>query len=205
MKPMRLGFMMAVLLSGATATAQVSDDLDAIGIYFDLDATLYCHQHTPGPAPQGILRAYLLLTNPSTTADISGWQCRLEVLVPSGGCLLWGYEYSAAASNALSPPNFAVTVFNPLPNQNIVHLLTLTLYVSCHGEWRFSVHPVVFGGMESEPPEWPSYMGSDNPMVERPMYQVTGAAEYPVAVLNGGCDVIDQEEISWGAVKSLYR
>lgn len=191
-------------LFGATAFAQISDQIDGIGLYFDLDATEFCLEFPPAPPPAGELEAYLILTLPSNTSGIIGWQCRLDFTVPTG-CVVWSYAYPTPAMNMLSPPIFAVSIFDPLPYQSAMHLMTMTLHVSCPGPWAFRVYPADFGTGKLDPPDRPLYHPADDPAQEISMFQVSGGEQYPVAVINGICDVIGSGPSTWGGVKRLFR
>ena len=109
-------------LFGATAFAQISDQIDGIGLYFDLDATEFCLEFPPAPPPAGELEAYLILTLPSNTSGIIGWQCRLDFTVPTG-CVVWSYAYPTPAMNMLSPPIFAVSIAAMYEDQPVVGVI----------------------------------------------------------------------------------
>ena len=61
-----------VCLAGG-AVAQLDPGPDGIGIYFDMDATIFC---TTTAAPFTSITAYLLITDPSTSEPITGWEAR---------------------------------------------------------------------------------------------------------------------------------
>ncbi|MFH1843511.1 MAG: hypothetical protein ABIF77_09935 [bacterium] len=195
---------LTICLAALPATAQVSSEIDGIGIYFDLEGNEYCKDFDPAPLPGGELEAYLILTHASNTSGLVGWQCKLDIDTPPGSHV-WSYEFATPAMNVSMPPNFAVVVFTPVPHRSALLLATITLHVLTPGAWTFQIYPPDMGMAKLIPMTWPVYMAADNPGVVIPMIQVSGGEDYPVAVLNGICGVVDDEATTWGALKVLYQ
>jgi len=188
----------ALMLAGP-AFAQIDPDLDGIGIYYDLDGYEHCHYQVP-PGTQ--LELYLLLTNPSSVAGVSGWECRIE---PSYSAMNLVVNWHAVGywGGFWDPPNFQIGLATPLPWAPAVHLLTITSLILDPACWWFYIvpHPT---------PTIPGqiiYVDGVDPGIIIPMYQSTGGPENPVAGVNCSCipPPLPTEQASWGSVKSLYR
>lgn len=121
-----LTLIMLVLMAG-TVLAHIDPTPDAIGIYFDLDATSSC---TTTAAPFSPVTAYLLITNISTTQTVTGWEAQAwtEGSVPVAP----GWSLADGSDADPSPIIFRVGI-NPLspvvPPSNGFLLATWTGFV----------------------------------------------------------------------------
>lgn len=184
----------------SSATAQIHPDADGLGLYFDLAGTAYEFQ-TMAPFQQ--VSVYLLATNVTDPAGISGWECAVNV---SGVVAAPSWTVSAG----LNVADGAAGLFQvgiglnelALPAAPTVLLATWTGFVMAPGDVvEFLVTP--YPGSVSFPDSAGYASGSD-------------AGHLIPFDINGGCfgsgwTIINMwcplraQELSWSEVKSLYR
>ena len=185
---------LSLLVMNGQAPAQVDQDPDGIGIYFDTDATQYCLKYLGGR-----IFAYLILTNCSEPSGIGGWACRMTVTIPAGN-YAYGWDLYGA-DNMSTPPDYVCGLGSAIPYAPAMLLARQECWVHVPDAMTFYIGPV------STPPIWgyPAYAAGDDPGRIKPMYVASGSYDLPVAQLNGVCSVIATEQTSFGHVKSMYR
>jgi hypothetical protein len=191
-------FVLAVtLVVAGPALAQIDPTPDGLGIYFDIDGTINCLPDvTPGEYGPGFM--YLMITNPSEPSGISGWELQLVF----DSCLLvtdWGYQ--AGAINSGTEPDFYVTQPTPLPSAATVILLDMTFYVLCSDCALMYIYPPPVQHV----PDFPAYSAGNDPNEWFALHQSTGGSQFPVAAINCICDVISNDNATWGSLKTMYR
>ncbi len=191
-----IGLVSLVFSSGAMA--QIDPDDDMLGIYFDVNATIFCADAPVGaPSP-----AYLCLTNPTYVGQdgeaVSGWECNVEV---TEGVFILAWLLTEGAVNVSLPPDFIVGLATPLPWSPVIVLMELTVGVFAPGAINFTLHP---SDTPSFDPPSPGYAAGDDPGLLIPLGYSAGG-EVVCAVINGDCNVTADEDATWGSVKSMYK
>ena len=203
-----LGMALALLLVGA---ASAQDPEDVIVVCFMPGYSSPCGNG----GPYTVLTAYVMAVNISDASGISGWEC---ALVTDPGTVPAGVTYTIANGgvNALSAPDFAVTLSPAVPRTTHMSLATWqTFYLG--GVIKFGLGPAPSGHFPSEP--GPGYAAGDDPSrwtrlhVSCAMSASPQADTYYVAEWGVGCPVIGDEwpcvvpaaETSWGGIKQLYQ
>jgi len=171
---------------------------NVIGVYTATDATARAHRATN----PGTFDVYLVVTNPTATAGISGWECRLEML-PAGILTLINTAYAGQALNVATPPEYAVGLASPLPRNDAVRLATLTFFASATTPANIYMHPIT---TPSQPGDM-IYADGANPGIFYRLEWSSGDEALPVFGVNTGPLVppIPNDEDTWGGVKNLYR
>ncbi len=82
---------------------------DVLGIYWDSD---YNWIEIVNPAPNSLFTGYLVMSNPSATGGILGWECQVEVLGPA---IMLGWQLQGDNINIGSGSDFVVGLASPLP------------------------------------------------------------------------------------------
>ncbi|MBU8870860.1 MAG: choice-of-anchor D domain-containing protein, partial [Gemmatimonadales bacterium] len=167
------------LLIGLAGTTGLAQEMDKIGIYFDPAFTQT--ELSTGTLPT-MATAYLVLNNPSASAGINGWECRLKL---EGPCSLSSTQFEGTAMNFETPPFFMVGISgDPLPSGEKVLLATFNILVSDQGAIVFSLLPLYQASL----PDQMSYATPENPGELFPMTTVT---DHPiVAFINASTDPI---------------
>jgi hypothetical protein len=185
---------LCLLVLKGQAPAQVDQDTDGLGIYFDTDATQYCLEYVGG-----WIFAYLILTNCSEPTGIAGWECRITSTIPPGnfapGWDLYG------ADNSSWPPNYECGLGWVIPHAPAMLLARQEFWINVPDAMTFYVGPVDSPSI----PGYPAYAVGGDPGRIKPMYPVSGSYLLPVAQLNGVCVVIGTESTTFGHFKALYR
>jgi hypothetical protein len=183
-----------VLLTAGAACAQIDPDPDGIGLYFDEEATQAC----ASVAPFTQFDAYLCLTRPSSPNGASGFECRL--VEPANVLRVYDSSNSLGKS-VLSPPDYLVGLHAPLPAADVVVLLQLQfLNLQTTTRNEFFLAPIARPSL----PGTACYADGADPRLLIPMHPSSGSWDLPVAVINGECDVVANEDSAWGRVKRLY-
>jgi hypothetical protein len=168
---------------------------DRLGIYFDTAGTQYCKDGVLGE-----VEAYLILSNPSDTTGVAGWECRVEVATPEGN-LFTGFELSGQNINASTEPDFAVGLSPCLANDKTVILATLRMIVLTSDRWDFYVRPTdassVLGAASYAPCNDPGELVKLNP--------ANGRWDKPTAWLNAACAGEPAQKNPWERLKDQYR
>jgi len=211
MKKMLALTAIAVLAFGGIAMAQPIDpDPDGMGVYFDTDGIDFCMTIDPwtvgvDPGP-GSIPAYLLLTNPSSVDDgfttVKGFVARIDATtnsyIPAGA---WTLTESAFNNN--SHPEYVVglgLVPISVTGQTVVLATNNFAWTGYEGSAALTI---TLDGVPGDL-SYPEQIG----------YAPEVGFPYPVqsrhghwgenAWINGACDPIANENMTWGSVKSLY-
>lgn len=195
---------LASLVVAGTAFAQTDQDPDMIGIYVDAGAV----ENHAEPGAAGPYPVYLCMTNASAASGVSGWECSVEV---TAGVFVLAWTYNGTAVNALSPPDFAVGLADPLPWEPVIVLMTATVGLFTPNIVELTVKPQPIPSIPDTPFPLPAYAAGDDPGDLRSLGYSTGwdpaTGEPNVScVLNGVPPFpIGNDEETWGGVKNLYR
>ncbi|MEZ4387812.1 MAG: hypothetical protein R3D98_09585 [Candidatus Krumholzibacteriia bacterium] len=172
---------LALLLTGPVLA------VDEIGIFFDPAAT---QNTTTTSAPNAVVTAYLVLLDPSATADITAWECRLAWYTDGPAPVALQWNLRGDATNYDTPPDFLVGVNTPLPVAAQVVLMELQLLVpDPAAAIALHVQPYPLPSIIDPPDsgyrlQQPIYTtGSGEELV--PLTQISGCESYPVAEING--------------------
>ncbi len=195
---------LASLIVAGTAHAVVDPDPDMIGVYFDLDANInHVEPGVVGPYP-----AYLILTNATAAAGVSGWEC--SIIVTAGVFVLeWGYNGQAV--NAYSPPDFAVGLASPLPWEPAILLMTMTVGLFSPTPVEITITAQPLPSIPDTPFPLPAYAAGDDPGDLRPLgfstgwNEVTGEPNVAATINSEPPYPIANDDNTWGGVKNLYR
>ncbi|MBC8366474.1 hypothetical protein H8E52_03605 [bacterium] len=204
MKKMLVLSMVAVLAFSSFAMAQIDPDDDGMGIYFDTGATIFCVETIGSYQP---ITAYLVVTNHSVAEPaILGWEARLEidgnpmVAIPSS------WNLTSGALNVGSGDDYICGTTNPplafTGTATVLADITLTFIGYEVGPYaNFSVGRATGSLTYPDGGGYASQVGFPTPC-----QHIFGAWGTPSAWVNGGenCDIIANEEMTWGSVKTLY-
>jgi hypothetical protein len=193
----RIAFLLLLIGSAvaAFATEEAAPPTDCLGIYFDPEGSLYCKEGVLGE-----IEAYLILTNPSDTTGVMGWECRIEMEVPPGNYFA-GFELPTKSINAATPPDFIVGLAECLPYEPTVHLATLKLVVLTSDRWNFYVRPPARSSLAASASYAPCADAGDLKV----MYPANSRWDKPVAWLNGPCDRQGPSDKAWQGIKDQYE
>ena len=187
---------LAIVCLAGTAFAQVDPDPNGIGVFFDTEGTVYCHEFIGGA-----VTAYVIITNPSQDAGIGGYEFHVTAALPAGNYDT-GWTLPAGALNVSAAPDFVVGMGSPLPYAPAVVVAQWGLLMFAAGCMEFYVGPADTPSM----PGVPLYADGLNPGLLVPLQVSSGSAELPVAQLNcGECIVIGAEDATFGSVKAMYK
>jgi len=192
-----------ILLAASTATAQVDPDPDLIGMYFDTEGNHVCMDFIGGP-----VTVYLTITSPTVAAGVSGWECHVDYTIPEDYYEM-EWDLMGDAINVSTPPDFVVGLGSPLPYQSAIVLAT-------HGILVFGPACMVWDVRAADVatiPGMPAYAAGDDPGNIIPLTPL--CENYPEAALNCPefCNeyfelctfVVNEESVTWGELKSLYK
>jgi hypothetical protein len=189
-----------VLLLAGIAFAQVDADPDGLGVYFDTNGIETCFTTV---APFESVTGYLLLTNPSDSFGISGWEANIDVL---GAAVAPAWTLAAGLDVDMSAAGFQVGIGTDalaLPVAPAVVLATWVGFIMAPTDIVSFVISNVAGS--SSFPSNPGYASGSNAGVLIPL-QVSSGYPYgaPAAQINA-CDVVANEDMSFSNVKNLFR
>jgi hypothetical protein len=185
-----------LLLFAPGVLAQVDPDPDQMGIYFDTEANTYCLADVPIDTQ---VSAYLCLTNQSALFGIGGWEANVEVI--NGTVLAWNIQGDYIS--VYPPPNFVVGVYPPLPISPSVVLMEIVILVSETTPIQFILHPSTPSSFDPPSPGY-GYIDDEGNVPLQPCGYSVGS-EIVCAEINGDCQVISNENMTWGVVKQLFK
>ena len=186
---------LVILASGASA--QIDNDPDGLGLYFDQGATVVSSTVAEGTES---VTAYLILTNPSVGGNLNHWSAGVRTLLggqgnaqvtgsPTRGYNLalnmpgsehWVFEVSVG--DEIPFPTTRITVLAVIAIWPYVYDVPINLYVTFGSE--FGGYGTDIGGADFQPS--------------------SGSWDLPVAIINGQAPVAEKPQ-SWGQVKSVFR
>ncbi|MDO9170721.1 MAG: hypothetical protein Q7W29_02705 [bacterium] len=170
----------ALTVLGSGAAAQISPCPDAIGVYFDLDASRFSTTYPGGFAP---LDVYLILTHP--TGDyIRSWECRINeannFTLPGVWTVIGGTDTDG------DPSDFVVTMDGCPVAASINVLASKRMYGAAPGAGSYAVYQLAgIPGSTSFPNGDPGYVHT--PGINTPLQAAigfVGNSEYPQAWVN---------------------
>ncbi|MBU2500468.1 hypothetical protein KJ682_03970 [bacterium] len=199
---MAAALILAALLS-VPAQAQIIDTRsDVIGFFLDPVGNV------PGACvPYQNYSAYLMITRPSDDSGLTAYQCTF-IIPPVVQSL--GYQPAGGIIIQDTFPRLDIFYSTPLPWANEVYILgNWNFFLLTHesdwvlladhftSEWYSAAYRTVASAgarIPVSPPDWANGMISGPPLTE------------VVFWLNEACGyVVDDETVSWGGVKGLFR
>jgi FlgD Ig-like domain/HYDIN/CFA65/VesB-like, Ig-like domain len=160
--------------SSLIGVAALAQEPDQIAIYFD---SAYTENEVVAETLPAYVPAYLVLNNPSASAGVGGWECRLTIEGP--GSLL-ATDLNGSAINVGSGFTFIVGISPPpLPWETQMLLATLTIEVTGGEPVILSLVPVTYPSI----PEQMAYLNADGSEELIPM--TTADGDPMVAFING--------------------
>jgi hypothetical protein len=195
MKKLLAVFAVALIASGAMA--QVDPDPDGIGVYFDVAGLTY---ETATAAPFQQVTAYLLITNPTAPAGVSGWEAVVDV---TGGAV--GASWVLAAGlNVTTAPIFQVGIglgAAALPAAPAVLLATWSGFIMAPTDVvGFVITPANVSFADS-----PGYAAGDDE-TDLIGLQVSNGFPYGDAcALINSTGVVANEDLTFSNVKNMFQ
>jgi hypothetical protein len=188
----------AIAVLASSAFAQVDPDPDGMGVYFDMNATMNCKTIAFTGTPI-LVDAYLLLTNPSG-AQVLAWEAKIvsnvAALSPGNWAINGGLNVGTGENFIVGmggTPHFAGTEPVLLASRQMMFFMVT-------GESAtFTVMGVPGSTSFDGTPGYQAILG-----VMTPCQSPTGSFTAPQSFVNGSCDVVANEDMAWGSVKSLY-
>lgn len=171
---------------------------NSIGIYMDAEAASGPMQICTDQAPFQQLDLYLLISGPTGT-QVAAWEAQVHMettvgtfgdwSIPTGGINV-GWEDYYIVGHGASP-------LQPNGVGNIV-LMTLGLVPTADTDSIvFYIRPIPDSTQAS-----PGY--AEDVGIVYQLYSNTGGPDTPVFIVNGTCDIVSNNDMTWGGVKALY-
>jgi len=200
MKKIAFALILTLFVAG-NAFAQLDPDDDGIGIYWDPCACVNCVE-----LPVGDHLGYLAITHPTSELGVGGWEATITV---EGPCAVTEWELLGNAINVASRPDeFIVGLGEPAINPYtypavVVAIVHLYIYDETTPV-EFFIDGVYFHSIPDN--SQPAYLDGSNYDIIKPLQQIQGSADLPVAIINGDCDgVVATTNESFDSLKALYR
>lgn len=202
MKKMVLVLVLAAIALSGSAFAQDPAYLDNIGIYADDAATTGCVTWADGAHP-----AYLVLTK-MTQNEVLGWELKLTV----ENMFMTSFALRGEGLDVAQRDNEHMVGLNtPLPAVNgqvVLADLEFVLAPYALGDPSYAfIDEVYFSLLENGLPAYLNGANEGFPMHQANAYNPgwTGSVGVPVFIVNGDCNTVANEDLSFGSVKSLFR
>ena len=176
----------------AALVAQPDPGPNSVGIYFDQAATqIATSSATPSPEHPVEVRAWLIARHVQLAGQVSYWEGMIRASGAYGIIVGQATAGQNIADNMMGDPQwgFRVGIWTPFPVTDT--LILANVYVGLY---------------ESGGPTW-LYVEGLNMSVGGSgvsLSPASGAAELPVAVINGAAPVAEQPT-TWGQVKGIFR
>ena len=194
-----------IIVASAAVAVPIDPDPDGMSIYFDTEATVYCLElddWEPAAGAGPTITAYLMVTRADTPfPGIQAWEAHVEI-----------------HSNSLIPTHYltltpSMADYHPGPYDYIAGNWPVwitgdaTVIASAELEWSgwegHAEATFILRGVEDSIafPDGPGYApeaGFLHPC--QPLFGAWGE----VAWINGGCQTVGDEDLTWGSVKRLY-
>ena len=200
MKKTAFALLLSLFIVG-NAFAQLDPDEDGIGIYFDPCACVNCLD-----LPIGEHLGYLVITHPTSAMGVGGWEA---TIFNEGPGVVGEWELLGNAIDVGTRPNeFIVGLGTPVINPYsfpavVVAILHLTIWDDTVPV-EFFIDGVFFHSIPDNPQ--PAYLDGADYEIIKPLQQIQGSAELPVAIINGDCSgVVATSSESFDSLKALYR
>ncbi|MBC8424123.1 hypothetical protein H8E07_08375 [bacterium] len=199
----------AVLAFVSFAVAQPIDpDADGMSFYFDEGATEYClmvDDWVPAIGAGPTIMGYLVVTNPNTPyPSIQAWEA-VVIMTTNSYTPPTGLTLTPGAADYDGDLNDYVvgcggTAAIPITGDTAVIATVSMAWLGFEGSASAVVEIYGVAGSISFP-EGPGYAAEAGfPSPCQPLLGAWG----PCAWINGDCNPIANEDLTWGAVKSLY-
>ena len=200
----------AILISigyGYPAVAQpVDPDPDGMSIYFDTEGMSWCLEvpsWEPALGAGPAIDAYLLVTNPDTPyPSILAWEAHVEIISNSLIPTLYLDPTPGCVVTIITEDYVMGCIANPIPIIDGVAMIASAqlhwLGTEGHAAATFIVRGVEGSISFADGPGYASAPGFASPC--QPLFGAWGE----VAWINGGCQTVGDESLTWGAVKGLY-
>ena len=196
MKLLTLVAFLMIALAG-TAAAQLDPDDDGIGVYFDPCACVICMELEPA-----IYTGYIVITHPTSPEGVGGWEARITY---DGPVTVTNWAFQGEAYNFMTPPDFYVGIGTPIINPFTYPAIVVATFelalLSDTPEVNFWIDGVL---RHSLPDRMPAYLDGSDYNIIKPLQQPTGGPQFPVATINGGC-AVPNDDLTWGDIKTLFR
>lgn len=194
-----VSLMVCACLLTAAASAQIDPNTDGVGIYSDLGGMVNQVELEVGVP----MEVYLLLTRPSGTGGLCGFEC--DIVVPDN-VVIWGWNIPVPdAMSITSPPGFMAAWPEGIPYGSVNHLLTFIIVPQDSEPAQFFISGFSGGG-EDFPPR---YLDIDESRPHDDRALLLEMTPYPdgieVATFTVNPDPTAVVSVSWGGVKSLFR
>ena len=196
----KLALVLILVLCASVAQAQWK--LDNVGLYLDpADMDSYCTLS----AGEGIFHVYIVGTN-MTSPTIKG----IEFKLSHDNALMANLTFPPGADFGNREDEHTIAYYVPEP-------------VLGDGSFIFAQYDILisdasaptFGYLRnlyfhSLPEPVPAYLDGEDLNLIKPLRNSTGdvvrpSIDYPVLILNGDCDVVPNEDATWGDVKALFQ
>ena len=181
-------------LFAVTASAQIDPGADGVGIYADLGGMTNQVELEVGVP----LEVYLLLTRPSGTGSLAGWEC--GIILPDN-VSVWGWNVPYPGAIAMiDPPSCLAAWPDGVPFQD-VNLLVKFIIVPLDSE---PAQFYITGPVADNPARLPIYLDlpidgtQEIPMVPYPRGEA-------MASFTVNPQALALASVTWGEVKALYR
>ncbi len=209
---LRLVTLAALFVAASAAVAEPIDpDPDGMSIYFDTDATVYCLElddWEPAAGAGPTVTAYLIITRPFLPSPwfhtIQAWEAHLEIVTNSYTLppTVWWLAGNGMADYGPGVDDYVIGLGYGVP---ITGDATVIAWIDLpwsgwegHAEATFILLGVEYSLSFPDGPGYAAEAGFPSPC--QPLFGAWGE----VAWINGGCQTIADEELTWGAVKGLY-
>jgi len=178
------------------ASAQLDPDYNGLSVFFDAQTPVRCQM-----VPTGLKTVYLVATNLSQVAGLSGWEGRVYCDNPAW-MFLSATVHGNGPINILTPPDFMVGLYSPMESRPFMLLVSLQFFVQNLAPTPFRV------GQCSSPstPGAPCYADGVDPGIL--VRFVSPAADWslPVAWANSpDCNIVQIQDETWGGVKGMFK
>jgi len=200
MKKIAFALLLTLFVAG-NAFAQLDPDDDGIGIYFDPCACVNCLDLAPGEH-----LGYLVITHPTSAEGVGGWEA---TITSTGPGVVTEWELLGNTINVATRPNEFIVglgepAINPYSFPAVVVAIVHLYIIDESAPVEFFIDGVFFPSIIDSPQ--PAYLDGSDYDIIKPLQQIQGSADLPVAIINGDCSgVVATTDESFDSLKALYR
>ncbi len=200
MKKIAFALLLTLFVAG-NAAAQLDPDADGIGVYFDPCACVNCLE-----LPAGEHLGYVVITHPTSAEGVGGWEA---TIFNTGPGVVTEWELLGNAINVASRPNEFIVglgepVINPYSFPAVVVAIAHLFIIDDSSPVEFFIDGVYFHSIPDN--DQPAYLDGSDYDIIKPLQQIQGSADLPVAIINGDCSgVVATTSESFDSLKALYR